>query len=209
MGTALVAFAANHCYSMINRQFLTIFRNKRLHVYAANGIFMHSGDGGSRARRRRPLAEQARLAQPASFCFCPSPSLGEAPCRLSSSRVASKAGRTRKQASNAPRRKAVVAQGKAPLAAEDFAKQQIARLEQMIEALIEKANDGELGAIDRILKTLDRLDRYQGFSPASASAGSEYDARERILQKLSDVDARRAAAEDEADRGSADEVAGA
>jgi hypothetical protein len=44
----------------------------------------------------------------------------------------------------APRRKAVVAQGKAPLAAEDFAKQQIARLEQMIEALIEKANDASL-----------------------------------------------------------------
>jgi hypothetical protein len=99
--------------------------------------------------------------------------------------------------------------GKAPLAAEDFAKQQIARLEQMIEALIEKTNDGELGAIDRILKILDRLDRYQGFSPSSASAAPEYDARERILQKLSDVDARRAAAEDEADRGSADESAGA
>lgn len=109
----------------------------------------------------------------------------------------------------APRRKAVVAQGKAPLAAEDFAKQQIARLEQMIEALIEKANDGELGAIDRILKILDRLDRYQGFSPSSAVAGPEYDARERILQKLSDVDARRAAGEDETDRRSADESAGA
>jgi hypothetical protein len=61
------------------------------------------------------------------------------------------------------------------------------------------ANDGELGAIDRILKILDRLDRYRGFSPA-ASEEPEEDMRERILRKLSEVDARRAAAKaDEAE----------
>jgi hypothetical protein len=125
------------------------------------------------------------------------------PAAVKSRRAKGEAGLER------PARRKAASHGKAPLAVEDFAKQQIARLESMIEALIEKANDGELGAIDRILKILDRLDRYQGFSPSSAVAGPEYDARERILQKLSDVDARRAAAEDEADRGSADEVAGA
>ena len=80
-----------------------------------------------------------------------------------------------------------------------FARRQIARLEGMLDGLTAKANDGESAAIDRILKILDRLDRYHGFSPQAASnAGSEEDARARILRKLSEVDARRAAARDEA-----------
>jgi hypothetical protein len=83
----------------------------------------------------------------------------------------------------------------APISADgDFAKQQIARLEAMFAGLIEKANAGESSAVDRILKILDRLDRYHGFSPPTAPVESEGDARERILRKLSDVDARRAAA---------------
>ena len=76
----------------------------------------------------------------------------------------------------------------------DFAKQQIARLEGMLAGLLERANAGEPAVVDRILKILDRLDRYNGFSPESPRVESEEDARERILQKLSDIDTRRAAA---------------
>jgi hypothetical protein len=93
--------------------------------------------------------------------------------------------------------------GETSLAPGDFAKQQVARLESMFESLVEKANDGELGAIDRILKIVDRLDRYQGFSP-SAPEESDEDARQRILRILSDVDARRVEAEEESERGVAD-----
>jgi hypothetical protein len=85
----------------------------------------------------------------------------------------------------------------APISAGDFAKQQIARLEAMLAGLIDKANAGESAAVDRILKILDRLDRYHGFSSPTAPVESANDARERILQKLSDVDARRAAAKDD------------
>ena len=94
---------------------------------------------------------------------------------------------------------------KTPANVGDFAKQQAARLESMIQPLIEKAIDGELGAIDRILKILDRLDRYQGYSPTAAPRESDEDARERILRKLSDVDARRAAAAADLD-GQADDA---
>jgi negative regulator of replication initiation len=82
-----------------------------------------------------------------------------------------------------------------PRDAAEFAKQQIERLEAMLQSLIAKADSGELGAIDRILKILDRLDRYQGFSPAARPEESDDDARERILKILSDVDERCAAAE--------------
>ena len=80
-----------------------------------------------------------------------------------------------------------------PRDAAEFAKQQIERLEAMLQSLMAMANGGELGAIDRILKILDRLDRYRGYSPAGLEEPEE-DMRERILRKLSEVDARRAAA---------------
>ena len=54
----------------------------------------------------------------------------------------------------------------------DFVKVQIGRLELILDGLVGKANDGELAAIDRILKVLDRLDRYRGFSPSAAPAES-------------------------------------
>ncbi|GEM_PF-2695492 len=97
----------------------------------------------------------------------------------------------------------------APLDAKDFAQQQIERLESMLESLVEKAHDGELGAVDRVLKVLDRLDRYRGYSPAVAPGEAEEDARERILRKLSEVDARRAAAEEDQDAAEAADEASA
>jgi len=52
-----------------------------------------------------------------------------------------------------------------PLA--EFAKLQIARLEALSVQALKRAQGGELKAIDRALKILDRLDRYHGFDRAS------------------------------------------
>jgi hypothetical protein len=55
----------------------------------------------------------------------------------------------------------------------------------MIVKLLERAHEGELGAIDRVLKILDRLDRYYGFGrTAPAPAPYDENARERLLAKL-------------------------
>jgi hypothetical protein len=71
---------------------------------------------------------------------------------------------------------------------QDVAKLQIARLEAMIVKLLERAQEGELGAIDRVLKILDRLDRYYGFGRAPpAPAPYDDNARERLLAKLNRV----------------------
>jgi hypothetical protein len=72
-----------------------------------------------------------------------------------------------------------------------FVKDQVAKLEGMMAALLDKANRGDLPAVDRILKILDRLDRYRGLTQPVLAAEDD-DARERILQKLSDIDLRRA-----------------
>ncbi|MGA2795321.1 MAG: hypothetical protein ABSE69_17700 [Roseiarcus sp.] len=65
--------------------------------------------------------------------------------------------------------------------------------------LIEKANDGELAAVDRILKILDRLDRYHGFArlPPTTAPADEH-AYEQLLKKLADMAARREKAKQEA-----------
>src|ERR1700739_310324 len=49
--------------------------------------------------------------------------------------------------------------------AEDYARLQIARLEAMSARLAASAENGDLPAIDRMLKILDRLDPPPGFSP--------------------------------------------
>jgi hypothetical protein len=81
-----------------------------------------------------------------------------------------------------------------PAPSGDFAKDQIARLERLLETLMQKAHEGELGAIDRILKVLERIDRYRGFASSNEPIVDEENARTKILQKLAEVDARRAAA---------------
>ena len=50
--------------------------------------------------------------------------------------------------------------------AQDHARLQIARLEAIATLLKEKAKEGDLPTIDRLLKVLDRLDRYHGFTSA-------------------------------------------
>jgi len=72
--------------------------------------------------------------------------------------------------------------------AQEFARLQIARLDGMILKLIDRVQKGELDAIDRALKIVDRLDRYHGFTRANRGVepyGEEE--RARLLQKLNDV----------------------
>jgi hypothetical protein len=75
--------------------------------------------------------------------------------------------------------------------AEDFSRLQIARLEQMILKLLGRLQNGDLGAIDRALKIVDRLDRYHGFTKGRLVPeryGEEE--RARLMKKLNDVAAR-------------------
>jgi hypothetical protein len=74
----------------------------------------------------------------------------------------------------------------------DYAKLQIRRLEAMVGKLIEQAAGGDLGAVDRILKVFDRLDRYHGFSKAAPTEPQLVDqAYEELMRKLADMTARR------------------
>jgi hypothetical protein len=72
--------------------------------------------------------------------------------------------------------------------AQEFARLQIARLDGMILKLIDRVQKGELEAIDRALKIVDRLDRYHGFTRANRGVepyGEEE--RARLMQKLDDM----------------------
>ena len=73
----------------------------------------------------------------------------------------------------------------------DHTRLQIARLDPALRLAGEAVAKGEIKAIDRLLRVLERLDKYQG--AAVVVAENEGDARERILAKLSLVDERRAA----------------
>jgi hypothetical protein len=69
--------------------------------------------------------------------------------------------------------------------AQDYARLQIARLETIAVQLKEKCADGELPAIDRLLKVLDRLDRYHGFTKLAAlSTAPREDVRAQLLKKM-------------------------
>jgi predicted transcriptional regulator len=64
----------------------------------------------------------------------------------------------------------------------DHALVQIARLEPALRLAAESVAQGELGVIDKLLRVLDRLDKYNAVEAAAPS----YDegARERLLTKL-------------------------
>ena len=77
----------------------------------------------------------------------------------------------------------------APVA--DFAKLQIARLENLCLHVMDRVDGGELGAIDRAVKIIDRLDRYHGFhraSPAIEEYGDEQ--RQKLIDKLNAMEER-------------------
>ena len=72
-----------------------------------------------------------------------------------------------------------------------FAKLQIARLENLRLQALDRGHKGELKALDRALKILDRLDRYHGFhraNPALEPYGDEE--REKLINKLNVIAAR-------------------
>jgi hypothetical protein len=75
--------------------------------------------------------------------------------------------------------------------AEDYARLQIVRLEAMSARLAAKAEQGELPAIDRMLKILDRLDRYHGFTRLTPAMSDQYEgAHERLMAKINSAAAR-------------------
>jgi hypothetical protein len=78
----------------------------------------------------------------------------------------------------------------------EYAKVQAARLETFCLILADRVEAGELGAVDRALKILDRLDRYHGFRRATPAI-DPYDEghRERLLAKLNAAAANLADAE--------------
>jgi hypothetical protein len=67
----------------------------------------------------------------------------------------------------------------------DYARLQIARLETIAFVLKDKAKEGDLPTIDRLLKVLDRLDRYHGFNKLAAfSTPSREDVRAKLIAKI-------------------------
>lgn len=82
--------------------------------------------------------------------------------------------------------------------AADFAKIQIARLESFYLQLMDRVEAGELAAVDRALKIIDRLDRYHGFHRASPALEQYKDEhRARLLAKLNAAAANLADGESE------------
>jgi hypothetical protein len=68
---------------------------------------------------------------------------------------------------------------------QDYARLQIARLEAIAAILKEKAKKGHVPTIDRLLRVLDRLDRYHGFNKFAALAtASREDVRPKLIAKL-------------------------
>lgn len=69
--------------------------------------------------------------------------------------------------------------------AQDYARLQIARLEAIAVVLKDKATTGHLPTIDRLLRVLDRLDRYHGFSkPRALSPALGEDVRGKLKAKV-------------------------
>jgi hypothetical protein len=67
----------------------------------------------------------------------------------------------------------------------DYAKIQIRRLDALVDRLTEMANGGDINAIDRLLKVLDRLDRYHGFSSRSLpEVVEEANENRRLFRKI-------------------------
>ena len=62
----------------------------------------------------------------------------------------------------------------------DFAKLQIARLESLSQQLAASVERAEPKAVDRMLKIIDRLDRFHGFTRTSPAA-EQYGPEERAL----------------------------
>jgi intein/homing endonuclease len=74
----------------------------------------------------------------------------------------------------------------------DHTRLQLARLDPALKIVAEKVAEGDLKAVDRLLRILDKMDKYQSSIVLEDNPEeSDDDARERILKILSDVDERR------------------
>jgi hypothetical protein len=74
----------------------------------------------------------------------------------------------------------------------DHARVQIARLEPALRLAANAVSEGDLGAIDRLLRVLDRLDKYSAVEGAEAKP--DEGARTRLLTKLNTMAQRMIAA---------------
>jgi hypothetical protein len=80
--------------------------------------------------------------------------------------------------------------------AAEFAKIQIARLENLCLQIIDRVEVGDLDAVKVTAKILDRFDRYHGFQRARAPVEEYSEAhRDRLLAKLNAAAANLAATE--------------
>lgn len=69
--------------------------------------------------------------------------------------------------------------------AHEYGRLQIVRLEGILAKLTTKAEKGDIAAIDRILRVLDRLDRYHGFGKLAPVVRSYDDeARKRLFERI-------------------------
>ena len=75
----------------------------------------------------------------------------------------------------------------------DHARVQIARLEPALQLAAGAVAEGNLAAIDRLLRVLDRLDRYSAVDGAAQNEEEE-DTREKLLAKLNAMAERMVAA---------------
>jgi hypothetical protein len=80
--------------------------------------------------------------------------------------------------------------------ADDYARFQIAWLVRVAGKLVKKTEDGDLRAVDRLLRLSDRLDRYRGFTKGTPAIAEDYSAiHERLMAKMNSALARAPAHE--------------
>ena len=76
----------------------------------------------------------------------------------------------------------------------DHARVQIARLEPALQLAAGAVAEGNLAAIDRLLRVLDRLDRYSAVDGAAQNEDEDEDTRGKLLAKLNAMAERMIAA---------------
>jgi len=88
--------------------------------------------------------------------------------------------------------------GRAVDPSRDHLRLQIARLDPALRLAAQQVAAGDLRGVDRLIRVLDRLDKYQGAAAMAGDARSNDDAYEKLMAKLGRMaerhDAARAAA---------------
>jgi len=181
-------------------------RDYLLPRYAARGIFGKPADGALAA------PPHGARSYPAADAFACKSDIDHAACRRAEPRAQIRAGRARPEDSRRiddgrePRRDrrngtdftetrrdpaARELQRRWAPPARDYARLQIARLEKTSANLLAKAEAGDLPSLDRLLRIMDRLDRYHGFSRLTPPIADEYAGmHERLMAKINAAAAR-------------------